>query len=366
MGRLAVASLLLLAACSRYVPGPAARPDLPALTPDINAPEHLQVTLGPQGRLAMIGEYKLAPEGLGLDLGKIMGDNASLVSGALWCVEPSSWLGDALVLTVGVTWWPPGVEPKIPSRSITEGLMRCLGYLGQDAGPWNRATVYLRPGSIPQVIPFAKTPVLQEGTDTLVAAFEEAFLFGIAAPFQIRGLAWKVGTQDGSLEDSARGVHRAVEAHVKHQGSQWTASNRITYSAAPDADTLNMGGASIRTNIQGVSYILAQGVDQLLVPTEISRAVFRVKAGVGKTTVTMTTQARAKYSPGLSCVLRTLYPPALAPMMQPPQPVTDGGVPADADGGAPEPKIYPGVNLEEAQKCVLTDEDQQGVKRTIH
>lgn len=340
-----VVACLATTACTRSVPKrQGGDVELPAFT-GRNTGEQLDIVLGPQGRQALIGEFKLTPETMGIDVGTVTG-GANITSGAVWCIEPEEWVSDTLILRVGITWWPPGNEPQNASRSITEGLMRCLGYL--EAKPWTRGTVYIRPASLPRVDVDGRRPLLQEGTETLGAALEHAFQFGLAAPFMVRGLALNAGTQDGSLFDEERGVRRKGEAHVKTEGNTWNASTRISYSPSEDATSFNLiPGQKAKTVVDGVAYVLGAGKMGALVPDNVSRAALRIQAGLSRGMVTMTSQMKARYSPGLSCVLRALS-----------QPTT-----VTTEGGASQQ--YPGVDLEAAQKCELSEEDQLGPKRTI-
>jgi hypothetical protein len=350
-------TVVLGVGCARAVPTATPKADLPPLraTPGL---ERLDVRLGPQGREAMVGEYRISPESMGLDIGSLLKNTPALSGNAVWCVEPQGFLGEVLVLSVGMSWWPPGTEPGNPSRSITEALMRCLGFL--EGQPWGRAVVYLKPGSLPGVQTMARPMALQEGTDTLMGLLEGAFLFGVTAPFQARGMAYLAPTQDAMLEDQDRGVKRQGEAHVKRDGRSWSASNRLVYSATEDAAGIKVMGKTAATVVEGVSYVMGSGEVGKLMPTVMPRAVLRVKGGIGRSVVTMTAMASARYSPGLSCVLRTLSPPQAA---APPPPNPDGGPPADGDGG---PVVYPGVDLEAAQRCVLTEEDHTGPPRKFN
>ncbi|MEW5855018.1 MAG: hypothetical protein AB2A00_39950 [Myxococcota bacterium] len=333
--------LFLLDGCARSLPM-GRNKDLPSLTPAGNTP--MDITLGPKGREALIGEFVMAPEGMGVDLSSVIPDAAGLASGAVWCAEPVAWVDGGLIVNVGMTWWPPGAEPNAPSRSITEGLMRCLGYL--DVKPWARAVVTLRPASLPRVEYGGALPLMQAGTDTLAAAIEQAFLFGISAPLQARGLALGAGTQDGVQDVAERGLKKRVEAHIKHEGTGWMVSNRITYSPAQDADVLQvLASRTQSTTVEGISYLMATGNVTSLLPTTLPRGALRIRTGFGTTTVTLTAKVRAEKSEGLSCVLRTLSPPIVAP-------------------GQEAPK-YPGVDLEAAQKCPLSEEDQAGPNRKL-
>ncbi len=372
-----VVVLVLAAGCSRKIPTPGVNSDLPPLHV-VDASETLPgVVLGPQGREAMIGEFRITPETMGVDLSQFMGANAGLSSGVVFCAEPLEYLDDGtLVVQVGMTWWPPGVEPKLPSRSITEGLMRCLGYLEGKA--WAKGTVYLRPAGLPRVDATVAN-IQQEGSETLVEALRHAFLFGIEAIFQARGLSWQAGTQDGLVVEAAQGVRRTVEAHVRTKGGSWEHSNKVIYSAAEDASSLQvMGGIQATTMVEGISYVLGKGEVGRLLPTAITRAGFRLATGVGRSMVTMSAAMRAQASPGLSCVLRTLsapVPQALSggPLSaltggSNPQGAADGGVaaaPVTAVDAGPGPVVVPGVDLEAAQKCVLSEEEQSGPRRTF-
>jgi len=343
LGWLVLAALCL--DCARGVPNRQGKDsDLPAFTAR-NTAQEMNVVLGPQGRQVLMGEFKLSPETMGFDVGAIT-RGANMVSGAVWCVEPEEWVADTLVVRVGISWWPPGAEPQNASRSITEALMRCLGYL--DARPWTRGTVYLRPASLPRVDVDGRKPALQEGTESLGAALEHAFAFGLAAPFMVRGLALNAGTQDGSLMEEERGVLRKGEGHVRVEGKTWNASTRLDYSPAAGAASFSIiPGQKAATVVKGVSYVLGEGDLSEVVPRTISRAALRIEAGLSRGMITMTSQVKARHSPGLSCVIRTLS----APRAQNP----DAGVQDQ----------YPGVDLDAAQKCVLTAEDQTGPERTI-
>jgi hypothetical protein len=310
--------------------------------------EKLDVVLGSQGRQALLGELRLAPETLGVDVTRFMGDNPGIHSGVVWCAEPLEWLGDTLVVSAGLTWWPPGKEPKQPTRSITEALMRCLGFL--DARPWARATIYVRPASLPRVDLANQRPLMQEGTETLMAALEQAFAFGLSAPFQARGLSLNTGTQDGAVAEADRGVERKGRASISHDGRGWTVANQLVYAANESASSIPlplMGGRKASTVVEGVSYLLAKGSLGALMPSSVERAALRVKTGLGRSMFTMTARVRADASPGLSCVLRALSPPRYE--------VT----PSPVDGGV-APEAYPGVDLQAAQKCQLSDADESG------
>ncbi|MBI5494981.1 MAG: hypothetical protein HY904_08120 [Deltaproteobacteria bacterium] len=329
--------------CARRIPEQGVNANLPPLAAQPTGESLAGVVLGPAGREAMLGEFKLVPEAMGLTITGLT-SGAQLGSAVVFCTEPRGWLEDGtLVVDAGMTWWPPGVEPKYPTRSITEGLMRCLGYLGERK-PWARAVVYLRPSALPRV-EAQLVDIQAEGTDTVVEALQHAFLFGIEAIFQSRGLTLSAGTQDGLVVDEQRGLRRDVEAHSRHTGRTWSHSNKVIYSAGAAATGISVfTGHKANTVVEGVSYVVGHGEFGQLLPVAVTRAAFRLKTGVARSMVTLNAQMRAWRSPGLSCVLRALSPPV--------QPSTDGG-PADATQ-------VPGVDLEAAQKCVLTDDDQSG------
>ena len=372
-----VALVLLAAAgaglgCLKTVPAPMAEPaELAPLTANNPADNLRNVTLGPQGRFVMLGEFSLRPETVGLDLTTVLSGATSISSGAIWCVEPVSFVGDSLVLSVGMTWWPPMVEPNWPTRSITEGLMRCLGFL--EAKAWNRATVYLSPASVPRVEPTQTRPPVTQGTQTLEAALEQAFLFGVAAPFHARGLALQAGTQDGLYVDEDRGVRRRAEAHVVHADDTWQSANRIFYSVAENTARLDIVGlTSVGTVIDGASYVVGSGILGELMPREITRAAMRVRAGLSQAFISMTARARARASPGLTCVARTLSRPGprffAGEMGQPGQgdeSEAAANLAQSIDGGVIVTRHYPGVDLDAALKCELDDEESSGPIRTF-
>jgi hypothetical protein len=370
---IAAAAVASSVACLRTVPTPmAAVQELPLVAFEPGLGELDTIPLGPEGRFAMVGEFSISPETMGVDIGALMGEDAtSLQSGTVWCVEPVTRIGDSLVLSVGMTWWPPGAEPNYPSRSITEGLQRCLGFLESKA--WSRATVYLAAGRVPRVEPATTRPPIQEGTQTLEVALEQAFLFGVAAPFQARGLALGTATQDGQWVDEDRGMQRKAEAHITRDGNMWNVSNRITYTATKAAGKFSLLGATtVDTVLDGTSYVMAHGMVNELVPREVTRAALRLRAGLQREFISMTARTRATYSPGLSCVLRTLSPPGARMFYgEMSRPGTgDDSEEAEAlarsiDGGVVVEKKFAGVDLEAAQRCTLSDEDQEGPRRSM-
>jgi hypothetical protein len=356
MKRLLEAGMLLtlVMGCSRSIPTQKSA-DLPPLVVQNPSETFKNIKLGPAGREALIGEFKLSPEALGVDLSTITGDNSGLSSGVVFCAEPRDLLDDGtLVVSAGMTWWPPGAEPKSPTRSITEGLMRCLGFL--EAKPWVAATVYLKPASLPRIEATMGNAINQEGTETLAEALRHGFLFGLEAVFQARGLSMSAGTQDGMVVDDDKGVRRAVEAHVHQRGTVWEHSNKILYSAGEHAAQMNLvGGTKAGTVVEGVSYVLAKGDLGALLPSAISRAGLRLRSGLGRSMITMSASMHVEKSDGLTCVLRALSPPV--PVVPPPGP--DGG-PGEVD-----PKVVPGVDLVAAEKCALSAADVSGPVRTL-
>lgn len=363
------------AGCLKAVPTPMTGPSNLGPVQAPGALEELKhITLGPQGRFAMLGEFFISPEAMGVDIGSILGEETSgLQGGTVWCVEPISWVGESLVLAVGMTWWPPRSAPNGATPDIATGLMRCLGLVAQK--PWSRATVYLAPGAVPRVESAGQRPPLIDGIQTLEAALEQAFLFGVAAPFHARGLALgATGAQDGFFEDEERGLRRRAEAHILVDDTLWKVSHRMTYSATEQAGKFSlMGAGSVATVLDGASYVVGEGVVGELVPRKLVRAALRVRTGLQTRFLSMTARARAEYSPGLSCVLRTLSKPETRGMYYGEMSTPGTGDDSDealalansVDGGVVVERKYPGVDLESALKCTLSDEDQEGPRRIM-